>query len=169
MVEKLCFSCGASLGEETVCPSCKAPETLESYGLSIKPAKKGTGSLLYQGNDPVKMVRESMKWQKEVSEQYSIPVELIEKAILNMKNGAFIDDNANDDEGNTGSIIVELTQANSENTFKDQLEDTYITYIKKVGNMGVTGMKNPIVSPFDKYIIYNIDKKNIYPLYSKQL
>ena len=147
----ICLECGALIGDNGVCPKCGAAPTLETHGYSIKPSPKGSGFLLYQEEKPVSMVRESIKWMEETSRKYDLPKEAIETALLQAKNGVFSNGEENG-ATNPGAVIVVLAQTNSESIFKDQLEDTYITYREK---MGIMGMKNPIVNIPPNYIYKN--------------
>ena len=154
----ICLECGALMGDSAVCPKCGAAPTIETYGYSIKPAAKGGGFLLYKNEDPVSMVRESMKWMDEVSRKHDLPINLIESALLSAKNGSPTNDEASD-EPNPGAVIVVLAQTNSEAIFKDQLDETYVTFREKMGIMGVMGMTAPIVLPSTP----NYIPKNIVP------
>jgi len=123
----ICLECGALIGENGLCPKCGTTSTLETYGYSIKPSPKGSGFLLYRDEKPVSMVRESLKWMEETSRKYDLPINAIETALLQAKNGTYSDENPSD-ETNPGAVIVILAQTHSESIFKDQLDETYITY-----------------------------------------
>lgn len=156
--ELICLQCGAFLDENTNCPKCGAPITLETYGYAIKPAKRGGGFLLYNGETPVSSVRDSIKWREEVSQKHKLPINLVTEAYLKAKDGDFIDYNEKEEGPNPGAVLVVLAQTNSEAIFKDQLDETYITYREKMGVMGVMGMNTPIVKPS---IPDTIDNNNV--------
>jgi hypothetical protein len=85
MSDLLCVACGAKLDGAEVCPKCNTAVTLETYGLSIKPAERGGGFMLYKGEDPVEIVRESKKWMVDIAHSLNVRVELLKSALIKAK------------------------------------------------------------------------------------
>jgi len=69
----LCPNCGVELAPgATECPKCKTPVTLDTYGYTIRPSERGGGFLLYDGDEPIELVRESQKWMDDTAHRLRI-------------------------------------------------------------------------------------------------
>ena len=87
MTELLCAACGAKLDGDEVCPKCNTAVTLETYGLSIKPAEIGGGFLLYKGEDAIDIVRDTKTWLENTAHRFNIqPSECLKAAIVKAKS-----------------------------------------------------------------------------------
>ena len=80
----LCPECGATL-EGDKCPKCGRVLILEDHGLSIRPAERGGGFMLYKAEEPIELVRESKKWMDITAHAHKIPFELLKAAVLKTK------------------------------------------------------------------------------------
>jgi len=80
----LCSECGATL-EGDKCPKCGHVLILEDHGLSIRPAERGGGFMLYKGENPVEIVRESKKWMDDTAHAHKVPAELLKATLLKVK------------------------------------------------------------------------------------
>jgi len=83
----LCPNCGVELTPgATECPNCKTPITLETYGYTIRPSERGGGFLLYKGEEPIELVRESQKWMEDTAHHLRIlPSDHLNAALVKAK------------------------------------------------------------------------------------